>query len=207
MNIIKAQDRKYKMLGICDEGEIVMTARPEEVFLQNVVHTFALIKNLYGEPRGEGMCGLKYYRTSCADYDFGHITQIETWQAIVENGLADCLKDKEDNALRFVLQSTYPIETEVFDLLYEAYPDTKLEDILWKCGRLEAAKWALDHGADKDYDGLTIPMKAAVCGHRRQSPDGDEIFKYAYGCDPDEYWEQYLEETDSPWARSKQTTG
>lgn len=207
MNIVKAQDRKYTMLGICDEGEIVMTTNPADVFLDKVVHTFALVKRLYGEPRGRGMCGLKYYNTSCVDYDFGHITQFDTWKAIVDNGLADCIKDREDNALRFALMSIYPIEKEVFDLLYEAYPNTRLDDILWKCRRLEAAKWALEHGANKDYEGLTIPMKAAVCSHRSESPDGDAIFKFAYECDPDEYWVKYLESTGSPWATSKQAVG
>lgn len=182
-------DDKYTMLGIYDEGEIVMTSRPADVFLPKVVNTFALIRKISGGPRGEGMCGLKYYSTACVDFDYGHITEPETWRKIVDNGLADSIKDREDNALRYVLRSNKPIKREVFNILYEAYPETKLNDILWLCNRIEAAKWALEHGADKDYDGLTEPMQEVMARFTMDRYDGEEIFQFVYGCKSSDYLE------------------
>ena len=184
---------EYIRLGIYDDGEVLLPG-PTDVFI-DVVHDYALIRKINGLPIGNISAGIKVYDANSLDYDIGHITKAATWKAIVENGLADCIKDdEEDNPLRFVLKSKYPIETEVFDLLYKTYPKTELSDILWLCERLNAAKWALEHGADKDYDGLIWPMKEALA--RSENMESREIFHYVYGSKKDDYLQELYKKQD-----------
>lgn len=182
----------YTQLGIYDEGEICIMPTPDRTFLQNVVDTFALIREIHGAPSGTVGMGITTYHVNSVDYDLAPITELSTWQAIVENGFADCLQDKEDNALRYVLKSKHPIDPAVFDLLYEAYPETKLVDMLHRCERLEAAKWVDAHGGDKYYDGLRYPMKTIMAMSRNY--EAKEIFKYLYDCEQEEYVKVVKEE-------------
>lgn len=177
--------KEFTMLGIYDNGEILTVDKPYGAFLPDAAETFALIRNIHGEPLGEVIHGVNAYNPSDVDYELGRITDLSTWKMILENGFADCLKDQEDNALRFLLKSRYPISSEIFDLVYAAYPETRLDDILWLCNRLKAAEWALAHGADKNYAGLVRPMKDVMAyQHNMESP---AIFECLYGCTQEEY--------------------
>lgn len=180
--------KKFTMLGIYDEGEILTVDKPYGAFLPDAVETFAFIRKIHGGPAGEVVHGIDAYSTSDVDYELGRITDLSTWQTILDNGFADCLEEREDNALRFLLKSRYPISSEIFDLVYAAYPKTEFKDILWLCNRLDAVKWALAHGADKDYDGLIHPMKDVMAyQHNMESP---AIFEYLYGCRQKDYQEE-----------------
>lgn len=182
--------KKYIILGIYDEGEVLITREPEKVFIQDMVSDFALIKSIKGEGRALDVAGLKAYSIKNVDFDLGNITKLSTWKAIMENGFADCVKDNADmNLLRFALKSKYPIDTDVFDFLLHEYPDTEIKDILWLCHRLNAAEWALNHGADKYYDGLRDPMKDVMAYDYARRVEGQAIFEFLYGCDPKEYQE------------------
>lgn len=176
---------EYTGLAIYDQGEIVTTSCTSETFL-DCVETFALIKKLPDVPLGHLSMGLTAYSTTNTDYDLGRITELSTWQAMVKNHFTDVLKDKEDNALRFALTSKFPIPTEVFDLLYAAYPETSLEDILYDCKRLEAVKWAMANGVDKFYDGFREPMQKILSWTKR-GPEADAIYRYLYDTDPENY--------------------
>lgn len=175
--------QKYIQLGIYDEGEVIITRDPDETFLDATVD-FALIREVRGNGR-PGPFGMTYYDPRYVDFDVMYIGRPATWQAVLENGL-DALKDKKDNALRFVLESPYCIEPAVFDLLYGAYPDTPLRDMLYKCKRLDAAKWLLEHcPASRRYRGLAYPMKEVLAYARER--ESAEIFEYVYGCTQEEY--------------------
>lgn len=180
---------EYSYLAIYDEGEIVAVNDPSEAFL-DCVETFALVRSFNAPPAGELMMGLKAYRTSVVDYDLGRITELSTWQALVKNGFTDAYrdayKDTGNNPLKFALKSNYPIPVSVFDLLYAVYPDAQIEDVLVCCNRLEAAKWAVEHGADKFYDGYRESMQDML-SYTGRCPEAREIFKYLYEQDPEEY--------------------
>lgn len=185
---------EYIRLGIYDNGDVLLPG-PSDAFIDSV-YNYALIRKINGSPIGNTPIGIKVYDPNSLDYDIGHITKAATWKAIVENGLADCIADdEENNPLRFVLKSKYPIETEVFDLLYEIYPKTELSDILWLCERLNAAKWALEHGADKNYNGLIWPMKEALA--RSSNMESEKIFQYVYGSAKDDYLQELYKKQDS----------
>lgn len=174
-----ANAKDYTSVAIYDNGEIVAVQRPDQVFL-DCTETFALIRKLPVSPTYSMSYGLTVDTTRNVDYDLGRITELSTWQALVKNHFTDALADKDENALVFTLSSLRPIPSEVFDLLYAAYPDTPLEGILYKCKRIEAVKWAVEHGADRFYDGYKYPMKEILAWAPR-CPDAKEIFKFLYG--------------------------
>lgn len=184
MSLEDDETGEYTAIGIYEKGDVITTQLPNEVFLPDVVEHFALIRKINGKGVQCNM-GLTAYRLKDVDCDIMPIQELETWEAILKNGFAECLEEKEDNALRFVLTSKYEIEPEVFDLLYEAYPDTDLKDILWKCERLEAVKWSLEHGADKHYDGLMAPMQDVIA--YSHALEADDIFYYLYQCERTDY--------------------
>lgn len=106
---------EYAMLGIYSKGEILVTKRPDQIFSQQVCDKFALIRNIEGEGRPVD-CYLTAFNPSSVDCDLMDVTDLSTWECIVDNGLADCVKDDEDrNPLWYVLTSRHPIGTEVFD--------------------------------------------------------------------------------------------
>lgn len=177
--------KDYTCVGIYDQGEIVMTRSTKEVFI-DCTETFALIRKLPAEPLGTMSFGLTVYGTGNTDYDLGRITELSTWQALIKNHFTDALDNPKENALFFALSSRYPIPDEVFDLLYAAYPNTPLEGILYDCKRLDAAKWAVAHGADKFYNGYKYPMQELLAWTKR-GPEAEDIYRYLYDADPEDY--------------------
>lgn len=181
----ETEHEKYIQIGVFDNGEVCVMRNMDETFLQDVVYNFALIRKFHSGPSGEMMMGIKVYSPDSVDFDIMPITELSTWQVIVNNGFADCLKSKKDNALRFVLMSRHQIKQEVFDFLYETYPETELKDIIWHCARLDAVKWAEAHGADRHYDGLINPMQDIMAYQNKL--ESDKIFQYLYGCTQEDH--------------------
>lgn len=176
---------KYEKVAIYEKGDIITTSAVGEVFL-DCTETFAFIKSINGEPLGEMMMGLTVYSPAVVEHDLGRITELSTWLALVGNKFTDGIKDNEDNALRFALMSSYAIPDTVFDLLYAAYPETELVDILYDCKRLDAVKWAVAHGADRFYDGFRDPMQKILSWTKR-GPEAEAIYRYLYEEDPNDY--------------------
>lgn len=188
ISYLQRKKKEFTTLGI-DAGDILI-AGPRDAFLYDVVHSFALVRGIHGAPFHVSNMGIKYYDRHDVDLMSGSVGEVSTWRAIVENGLDASLNEdgEEDNALRYVLGLKNPVKTAVFDYLYSVYPDTKMDDMLWKCERLEAAKWALAHGADRDYGGLRIPLKDYLANS--SAVEADKIFRYAYGVDRKVYQEK-----------------
>lgn len=171
---------RYVRLAIYDNGDAVATQNADECFM-DCTADLAFIKDIHGEPMKLDM-GLESYSRSTADFDVKPIGRVDTWRILQSHGWLDWKTGWNDaNPLRWALASPHVRDPEVFDYLLGLFPDTELTDMLWKVRSLQAAEWALAHGTDPYYDGLTSSMEITMRYVR--IPDADQVYKLAYGKD------------------------
>ena len=177
----------YIGIGIYDQGEIVTTRDPKKCFLE-CTWDLAFIRKLTGAPRS-GPMGLKYWARYFVDCVILDLDDVRAWDIAHRNGwLADVrgsidYDEPRRTPLRWALENTRIQNPDVFDFLFEKYPDTKLDDMCWRAGTAAAARWLCQepHKADPYYDGLRHSMQSSTKAFPK--PETPQILEIFYGKD------------------------
>lgn len=193
-------DRDYTALGIYEYGDVCVTPRPSECFLDCTCE-LAFISELRGEPAQLSM-GIKAYRRSQTDCVILSINSPEAWALAAKHGFLDGVmlstdfrSDPGRTPLRWALGNTRIDDPEVYDMLFAIYPETYLADMCWHAGTASAARWLMQepHKADPYYAELLCDMRTAVAAKRL--PDTEKILEIFYGpAEPEEDPEQKTHE-------------
>lgn len=180
-----AMAEHYINLGIYDQGDVVVMPTTKQCFL-DCTWDLAFIKKLNGIPY-DGPMGMKYYPRSSVDCIILNLDDVRTWELAYAHGWLEDIRTTIDfrepdrTALRWALHNIRIHNTEVFDFLFEKYPETKLDDMCWQAGTAAAARWLCQdpHKADPYYTGLRYDMKSSTAAFPK--PETDEILAIFYG--------------------------
>lgn len=168
---------EFKQIGIYEKGDVITVKNVKRAML-DCTFDFALIREIKGEPVGPLTSTCMVYDGEDVDFEICNISKLDTWKKIVETSLLEGVDWGDKNPLEFVLTISFKIDDEVFDYLYSVFPDTKLESILYKIQRYNAAVWAHKHGADPYYKGFKTPMEEWL--RHNKYKDSKKIYEYLY---------------------------